>query len=194
MPIVGGGTGTDGGGWRSFVSFGALVPPSPGGRHPTACIALSEDFNVINGGAPRSRIFQFHGENNAPAITYADDQGQGLVAWQPTSDLRLKDDIKPVDGRASLANVERMRPVTFHYLADENKTLRRGFIAQELEKIDPEYVHTSINGITGKDCLTLDSNPLLMDALAAIKVLAGDVRALKEENRDLKAALINISK
>ena len=54
------------------------------------------------------------------------------------------------------------------YLADEAKTTRRGVIAQELEKIDPQYVHSAEE--SGK--MTLDLNPLMLDALAAIKALA----------------------
>ncbi len=43
----------------------------------------------------------------------------------------------------SLANIVAMDFKTFYYLADEAKTTRRGVIAQELEKIDPQYVHSA---------------------------------------------------
>ncbi|EJG5414285.1 tail fiber domain-containing protein [Salmonella enterica] len=193
-PFIGGGVGGAGGSYRSFVSFGALVYPAGSNLHAEACISLSEDYDTITGGAPRSRVFKFSAEFNNPSISFADDQGQGHVIWQPTSDFRLKGDVNPVDGRHSLRNIERMRPVTFHFLADENKTIRRGFVAQELEKIDPEYVHTISNHITGKEYLSLDVNPLLMDALAAIKLLAQDMRTLKAQNQELQSQLMNLSK
>jgi hypothetical protein len=66
---------------------------------------------------------------------------------------------------------------TFYYLADVEKAIRRGIIAQELEKIDPQYVHSAEE--SGK--MTLDLNPLVLDALAAIKALAIRVSALEEE-------------
>ena len=48
-------------------------------------------------------------------------------------------------------------------------------VAQELEKIDPQYVHSAEE--SGK--MTLDLNPLVLDALAAIKELAIRVSALE---------------
>ncbi|MDH5117243.1 tail fiber domain-containing protein, partial [Enterobacter kobei] len=62
------------------------------------------------------------------------------------------------------------------YLDDDEQTERRGVIAQQIEQIDKQYVH-SAEGV-GK--MTLDLNPLMMDALAAIKALAIRVSALEE--------------
>ncbi|EPO4112465.1 TPA: tail fiber domain-containing protein, partial [Enterobacter hormaechei subsp. xiangfangensis] len=94
-----------------------------------------------------------------------------------TSDINFKAVTGDLDLNESLSNIEAMDFKTFYYLADEEKTIRRGVIAQELEKIDPQYVHSAEE--SGK--MTLDLNPLVLDALAAIKVLAIRVSALEGE-------------
>ncbi|WP_421532494.1 tail fiber domain-containing protein [Lelliottia amnigena] len=75
--------------------------------------------------------------------------------------------------------MEAMDFKTFYYLADEAKTTRRGVIAQELEKIDPQYVHSADE--SGK--MTLDLNPLVLDAMAAIKALSIRLCALEPETK-----------
>ncbi|CRI74827.1 Uncharacterised protein [Chlamydia trachomatis] len=81
----------------------------------------------------------------------------------------------------------------FRYTFDSNeRSARRGIIAQDAMMIDREYVHSdSVSGI-----MTLDINPLLMDGLAAIKALrARDVEnkerisKLEKEVEELKAAV-----
>lgn len=94
-----------------------------------------------------------------------------------TSDINFKKVTGDLDLNESLSNIEAMDFKTFYYLADEDKTVRRGVIAQELEMIDPQYVHSAEE--SGK--MTLDLNPLVLDALAAIKALAIRVSALEEE-------------
>lgn len=176
--FVGGGAGATGGGWRAYVSFGALAYQTSASRHPTAAISISEDYDLTTGAAVKSRIFQFGGENNVPSLSFADDQGQGamVVAWQSPSDKSLKDEITDYDGKQSLTNIEAMELKTFIYKADVQRRVRRGVIAQQVQEIDPEYVHENINTI---GTMTLDSNVLLMDALAAIKVLSARVRQLE---------------
>ncbi|VAX70025.1 putative tail fiber [Enterobacter cloacae] len=93
-----------------------------------------------------------------------------------TSDINFKQVTGDLDLNESLSNIKAMDFKTFYYLADEDKAIRRGVIAQELEKIDPHYVHSAEE--SGK--MTLDLNPLVLDALAAIKALAIRVSALEE--------------
>lgn len=92
-----------------------------------------------------------------------------------TSDINFKKVTGELNLEVSLANIVAMDFKTFYYLADEEKTIRRGVVAQELEKIDPQYVHSAEE--SGK--MTLDLNPLVLDALAAIKELAIRVSALE---------------
>ena len=92
-----------------------------------------------------------------------------------TSDINFKKVTGELNLEVSLTNIVAMDFKTFYYLADEEKTIRRGVVAQELEKIDPQYVHSAEE--SGK--MTLDLNPLVLDALAAIKELAIRVSALE---------------
>ena len=114
-------------------------------------------------------------------LTTTDPQTpKSSVAWAQlqsagTSDINFKEVTGELDLNESLSNIEAMDFKTFYYLADEAKTTRRGVIAQELEKIDPQYVHSAEE--SGK--MTLDLNPLVLDALAAIKALATRVSALE---------------
>ncbi|EKK5568009.1 tail fiber domain-containing protein [Enterobacter hormaechei] len=95
------------------------------------------------------------------------------VAWNPTCDSRLKREISDVSGEQALENIQKMQPVTFAYQWDTQGRVRRGFIAQQLEAIDKDYTQQA------SGFLTLDSNTLLLDALAAIKVLAARVTELE---------------
>lgn len=102
-----------------------------------------------------------------------------------TSDINFKEVTGDLDVNVSLENINKMDFKTFHYLDDESKTERRGVIAQEIEKIDPEYVH----GAEQSGKMTLDLNPLVLDALAAIKALTQKVEAQQVEIDALKAQL-----
>lgn len=101
-----------------------------------------------------------------------------------TSDINLKHVNGDLDVNVALENIEKMEFKRFYYLSDENKVERRGVIAQQIEEIDPEYVHSAEG--TGK--MTLDLNPLLMDCLAAIKALNAKISRLEEEVEKLKSA------
>lgn len=107
----------------------------------------------------------------------------GTLALTGTSDKTYKHDINDMDPLESVRNIQRMRPVTFIFNNDPDKTVRRGVIAQEIQEIDPEYVHLNLDqtdedGIT-KERLSLDNNALLLDALIAIKNLADRVEELE---------------
>lgn len=114
---------------------------------------------------------------NTPSSTIPWTQMQAVG----TSDIDFKKDITELDTEIALANIDAMEFVSFRYKDDDSEAVRRGVIAQQVEKIDPQYVH-SAEGV-GK--MTLDINPLLMDALAAIKAL----RARDEENKERIAKL-----
>ena len=108
----------------------------------------------------------------------------GTLALEGTSDIEYKSNIQDLNSRTSVQNIQCMRPVSFVFNSDKKKAIRRGLIAQELQKIDPEYVHTNIDptdveGVSATR-LSLDGNALLLDALIAIKNLADRVDNLEE--------------
>lgn len=126
---------------------------------------------ITYGGAMFSRFLTTTDDPQTPksSVPWAQMQSAG------TSDINFKKVTGELNLEVSLANIVAMDFKTFYYLADEEKTIRRGVVAQELEKIDPQYVHSAEE--SGK--MTLDLNPLVLDALAAIKELAIRVSALE---------------
>lgn len=61
--------------------------------------------------------------------------------WVTTSDLRLKQRIEPMEN--TLDRVLALRPVSYHYLHQSEEAPKvQGFIAQEVELLFPEAVHT----------------------------------------------------
>lgn len=163
---------------------------------------------ATNGGGFQSsydkyRIFQFWIDTVGNAYTRYNDTGDPKVAkttkpWNTlqksgTSDIRFKDVKGNLNVECALDNISRMNFKLFRYTFDSNeRSARRGIIAQDAMMIDREYVHSdSVSGI-----MTLDINPLLMDGLAAIKALrARDVEnkerisKLEKEVEELKAAV-----
>lgn len=118
---------------------------------------------------------------------------RGDVSWAGTSDLRYKDNVVDYDGLQSLANIKAMRMIKFTYKDDDRKRERRGVAAQQIMEIDPCYVKNSRGSYVNEngekvviEKLLLDTNPLLMDALCAIKALSAQVDELKEEIKNLK--------
>ena len=121
------------------------------------------------------------------------NSSRGDVSWAGTSDLRYKDNVVDYDGLQSLANIKSMRMIKFTYKDDDRKRERRGVAAQQIMEIDPCYVKNSRGSYVNEngekvviEKLLLDTNPLLMDALCAIKALSAQVDELKEEIKNLK--------
>jgi hypothetical protein len=107
-------------------------------------------------------------------------QAQTLVA---NSDIRLKENISKVEEEGCVAGLE---PVQYHFRSDATKRTRYGFIAQDVEAVRPELVHTSGDGIKGisyQDIISLlvkDNQDLrkLLEALRAqVDVLAKQLNA-----------------
>ncbi|HCR1107406.1 TPA: tail fiber domain-containing protein [Klebsiella aerogenes] len=125
---------------------------------------------------------------------------RGDVAWSGASDLKLKTAIEHTDGAESLANINALELVKFVYKDDEQARPRRGVIAQQAQLVDPCYVKVSHGSyvvpaaneeperVETVEKLVLDTNPLLMDTLSAVKYLAGKVEQLEAELAALKAA------
>ncbi|EPH6691545.1 tail fiber domain-containing protein, partial [Escherichia coli] len=94
---------------------------------------------ITYGGAIFSRFLTTTNDPQTPKSSepWAQMQSAG------TSDINFKKVTGELNLEVSLANIVAMDFKTFYYLADEEKTIRRGVVAQELEKIDPQYVHSA---------------------------------------------------
>lgn len=195
------------------VAFSAWAYSDPAANTGQIRIAprIESRFNTAGGPGRTQFWFEEHVGQNHRAVVSVDgysattqywhfrSDGQiwgsarGDVAWAGTSDLRYKDNVVDYDGLQSLENIKAMNLIKFTYKDDDRKRERRGVAAQQVMEIDPCYVKKSegsyidANGEqVNIEKLVLDTNPLLMDALCAIKALSAQVDELKEEIRKLK--------
>lgn len=141
----------------------------------------------LSGFGAGTQYWQFKSNGKISSVVHGD------VVFAGLSDINYKDNVVDYDGLQSLANIKAMNLVKFTYKDDEQKRERRGVIAQQIREIDPCYVKESDSSYQDADGnvvenkrLVLDSNPLLMDALCAIKALSAQVEELKEEIKKLK--------
>lgn len=178
--FVGGGVGVSNGGWRNFISLGSLIFPDT--SHPTAVISQVYDYDLPTGNQPNGDIVRntsFNAETYD--ITFGNNSGTTnyIFSKSPVSDENKKHDITPISTEQALLNINKMKYNSFIYNYDEKNTVRRGFIAQQLEKIDSQYVR-KYKDATGGETLSLDENVLLLDALAAIQELSKKVKSLED--------------
>lgn len=131
------------------------------------------------------------------------------------SDRDLKKEIQYTDGEESYNRVRQWLPAMFKY--KESDVQRYGLIAQDMARIDPEYVHLlpgyaiyeDIKGVDEDgnevvvdrkeigytdDVLTLDSNVLLMDLCSAFVYSSNKVLALENEISEFKEIVSNLEK
>ena len=141
----------------------------------------------VSGFGGTTQYWQFKANGKISSTTHGD------VVFAGLSDINYKDNVVAYDGLQSLKNIKAMNLVKFTYKDDDQKRERRGVIAQQVREIDPCYVkETDVSyqdadgNVVENKRLVLDTNPLLMDALCAIKALSAQVDELKEEIRKLK--------
>jgi hypothetical protein len=104
------------------------------------------------------------------------------VAYNTSSDYRLKKDIAPMTG--ALAKVTQLKPVTYKWKVDGEEG--QGFIAHELQEVVPDCV-------TGaKDAVDADGNPSYqgIDTSFLVATLTAAIQELKTIN-DTQAETIN---
>ncbi|QXV79387.1 lateral tail fiber protein [Escherichia phage FritzSarasin] len=205
-------------GWSPVVSGGSL---STGGYHMRVGLGVVSNGNAawpdvalkLNGDGRFHRAYHF---------TYAGDittweQGFGggafIFAKNPTSDRDLKHDIKYTDGKESYDRVMQWLPAMFKYNGSDVQ--RFGLIAQDLLKIDPqyvklvpgspvfedvigvdengeEYIDRQIETDRNDDTLALDSNVMLTDMACAMVYMGGKIEKMEKEIDDLRKAVAKL--
>ncbi len=94
-----------------------------------------------------------------------------------TSDIRLKKNIQPLSG--ALDDILRLRPVTFEWKSpnqNQSAGTQTGFIAQEVEKVKPEWVSVNQDGFK-----TINLDPMRLDAM-----FVESFQTIRTENDDLR--------
>lgn len=207
-------------GWSPFVSGGTVSTGGYSLRVGLGCIsngnaAWPDAALKLNGDGQFHRSFNFR--TNGSMYTWGNDPWGGNydIAMNPSSDRDIKRDINYDDGLASYENIKQFKPTTFIYKLDKYNRVRRGVIAQDLYKIDPEYVklvpgspiietpeHHCCDEETenagGKiidyndDTLALDINPIAIDTALAVRYLSLKFEESQEELKSVKAELAEL--
>ncbi|MCI0330449.1 MAG: tail fiber domain-containing protein [candidate division Zixibacteria bacterium] len=116
--------------------------------------------------------------------------GNNTGVWSNLSDRRLKRDIEPIQN--ALETVEQLNPVSFRW-KDAEKDAQfgrvRGLIAQDVEKVIPEWIKTDPDGYKRLEPIGIDA--LLIEALKEqqkqIEVLKEEIAKLKDQSSQAQA-------
>ncbi len=105
------------------------------------------------------------------------------TAFNLTSDGRLKTDIKPLEN--SLSKTLQLRGVSYNWIDKaKSQSTQIGVIAQEVEEVYPEFVHTNEEGMK-----SVNYSQMVAVLIEAIKELNTQIETLKTENASLKTEL-----
>lgn len=188
-PILGGGSGNSSKNYRSFACFGQITYPDSSNTYPRAAIAQVRDWTLPNGGQENGKnisVLTLIDDSFDIQYGYNDGTLNYIFSKSPVCDERLKKNIEPIDTNIAINNIKQMPYKSYIYRNDESEQVRRGFIAQDLQKIDTQYVREY--GDPGKEkTLAIDENVMLLDSVAAVKWLINKVEELQEEINILKA-------
>lgn len=137
-------------------------------------MATTYDVSYFNGEANNYMYFEFR-------------SGGNVIVYNNSSDKRLKDNIKDSEIKA-LDTIDKIRHRQFDWKRN-NKHENIGYIAQEMEEIDENYVHkTKIKNKDGEDDYDYQINVLsvLSTATKAIQELNAKVNSQEQEINFLK--------
>ena len=122
-------------------------------------------------------VFLFTNSANTPANVLTLSQAGDLVAdgnITAFSDARLKENVVTID--SALNKVSQMRGIYYNRIGDETKTRNVGVIAQEIEKVLPEVVHTRED-----DIKSVAYGNIVGILIEAIKELSEEVKTLRSK-------------
>ena len=117
-----------------------------------------------------------------------------VMQAQGTSGREFKRDITPADPKEAFDRIASQDLVTFVYKDDEQERVRFGVIAEDAEKIAPQYIKHSeetveVDGeVITRDHPRVDVNPIVMDLMGCVQYLKREVDQLKAELSELKAS------
>ncbi|HHA1839515.1 TPA: tail fiber domain-containing protein [Enterobacter asburiae] len=177
------------GGYSSTVGLGSIAT----GPSSWADVAIT---TLGDGGSAGQRIFQFTTANgDIYANAGGNLSGNYIFQKQPNCDITLKHDIKYDDGYQSYENIRKFLPATYVYNDDPRERVRRGVIAQDVMKIDSEYVKlvpaapkfdSEGNRVDADDTLALDNNVIMLDTVLALNYVIKQLETTQKELEELK--------
>lgn len=177
------------GGYQSTVGIGSLAT----GPSSWADIVLT---TLGDAGKAGQRIFQFGTLSGDIYSTGGGNiTGNYIFSKQPNCDITLKHDVKYDDGYQSYENIKQFQPATYVYNDDPRERVRRGVIAQDVMKIDSEYVKlvpaapkfdSEGNRVDADDTLALDNNVIMLDTVLALNYVIKQLETTQKELQELK--------
>jgi hypothetical protein len=163
-------------GYGVFVSGGSAAPAVSANSTGTGTSAA---VYASNTGGTGTYAGMFNGNIFVAGTPYC----RGCTLFTKPSDERLKKNIEPMSG--ALDVLARLRPVTFEWKDPATRGGRygaqRGFIAQEVEKVEPDWV-----GVDAQGYKTLNLSGLPALTVESIKELKTKNEALRERVRLLR--------
>ena len=93
----------------------------------------TSDFGVWQSSSTGTKLYFRRAGNNIGSISY----GTSSVAYNTSSDYRLKENVVPMTG--SIDRVKALKPSRFNFIADADNTVD-GFLAHEAQAVVPECV------------------------------------------------------
>lgn len=110
-----------------------------------------------------------------------------VMQAQGTSGREFKRDITPADPKEALDRIASQDLVTFIYKDDEQERVRFGIIAENAEKIAPQYIKhdeetVEVDGeVITRDHPRVDVNPIIMDLMGCVQALKAEIDLLKAQ-------------
>lgn len=155
-----------------------------------------ELVTIGDSGSAGTRIFSFNTVTADISVSGSGGFGGNYIfSKQPNCDIELKHSVKYDDGYQSYENIKKFLPATYVYNDDPLERVRRGVIAQDVMKIDSEYV-TLVpaapkfdgegNRVDADDTLALDSNVIMLDTVLALNYVIKQLEATQKELQELK--------
>jgi hypothetical protein len=111
------------------------------------------------------------------------------IAYNTSSDYRLKENIVPITG--ALSKLAQLKPCTYTWKSDGSDG--QGFIAHELQEIFPDAVHGEKDAVNEDGSIKsqgIDTSFLVATLTAAIQELKAELDATKAEVAALKGAAL----
>jgi hypothetical protein len=174
-----------------------LEPTQPGTRNPYFRASATASFDGIGLMSFNDSIVSMSApgfSGNALQVLNGDASKPGGGSWAMASDARLKRDVRPLEG--ALDRLLALRGVTFEYKDPKQPGLlpgrQTGFIAQEVQRVFPDWVGTQQNGylsvsVRGFEALTVEALRELSEIQAAtLEAQDAAVQRLLEENAALR--------
>jgi hypothetical protein len=115
-----------------------------------------------------------YNHNNVGVVIYND-----ATSWSSSSDIRIKKDVETLTSGLDL--VDQLRPVKYRYTQDDaERTLRIGFIAQEVRDLIPELVNSRSTEDFPDGLLGLSLESFVPFLVNAIKDLSTELKNVKQ--------------